>query len=32
VGAELIGIEHLAETSPEYLKSAGGAMARFFFI
>ena len=25
-------IEHLAHTSPEYLKEAGGAMARLFFV
>ena len=30
--AELVGIELLADTRPEYLKSAGGAMARFFFM
>jgi hypothetical protein len=30
-GGRLVAIEHLADTSPEYLKSAGGAMARFFF-
>ena len=30
--AELVTIEHLADTQPDYLKSAGGAMARFVFI
>lgn len=29
--ATLVGIEHLADTQPEYLQSAGGAMARYFF-
>jgi hypothetical protein len=28
----LVTIEHLADTSPTYLKTAGGAMARFFFL
>ena len=28
---ELVGIEHLAHTQPEYLREAGGAMARMFF-
>ena len=27
----VVGIEHLADTNPQYLKSAGGAMARLFF-
>jgi hypothetical protein len=31
-GGELVGIESLADTKPDYLKSAGGAMARFFFL
>lgn len=31
-GAELVGIELLANTNPDYLESAGGSMARFFFI
>lgn len=31
-GAELVGIELLADTSPEYLRSAGGSMARLFFL
>ena len=31
-GGELVGIESLADTQPQYLKSAGGAMARFFFL
>lgn len=30
--ARLVGIEHLADTNPDYLKSAGGAMARLFFL
>jgi hypothetical protein len=30
-GGELVQIEHLADQQPEYLKSAGGAMARFVF-
>jgi hypothetical protein len=30
--AQLVGIEHLADTNPDYLKSAGGAMARLFFL
>ncbi|KAL7532719.1 hypothetical protein ACHAWF_004223 [Thalassiosira exigua] len=29
---EITGIEHLAHTSPEYLREAGGAMARLFFV
>lgn len=29
---QLIQIEHLADTKPAYLKSAGGAMARFVFM
>jgi hypothetical protein len=31
-GGALVDIELLADTKPEYLKSAGGAMARFFFV
>jgi hypothetical protein len=31
-GAELVNIEHLADTQPAYLMAAGGAMARFFFM
>lgn len=31
-GAQLVGIEHLADKNPDYLKSAGGAMARLFFL
>jgi hypothetical protein len=31
-GAELVQIELLADTNPAYLASAGGAMARFFFM
>ncbi len=31
-GANLLHIEHMADTSPSYLKSAGGAMARFVFL
>ncbi|KAL3914231.1 MAG: hypothetical protein SGILL_006186 [Bacillariaceae sp.] len=31
-GGRLVAIEHMADTSPDYLKSAGGAMARFFFL
>lgn len=31
-GGELVSVEHLAEQSEEYLRSAGGAMARFFFL
>lgn len=31
-GAKLIGIEHMADKNPEYLQSAGGAMARLFFL
>jgi hypothetical protein len=31
-GGQLVGIEHLADQQPAYLKSAGGAMARFFFL
>lgn len=31
-GGELVAIEHLADHSEEYIKSAGGAMARFFFL
>ena len=30
-GADLVGIDHLADRNPEYLQSAGGAMARMFF-
>jgi hypothetical protein len=29
---ELVAIELLADTGPDYLKSAGGAMARLFFL
>ena len=29
---EVTKIEHLAHTTPEYLKEAGGAMARLFFV
>jgi hypothetical protein len=29
---ELVAIEHLADRSEPYLRSAGGAMARFFFV
>jgi len=28
---EITKIEHLAHTQPEYLREAGGAMARLFF-
>ena len=31
-GAQLLHIEHMADTSPAYLKSAGGAMVRFLFL
>lgn len=31
-GGELVSIDHLADHSEEYVKSAGGAMARFFFL
>ena len=31
-GARLVGIEHLADRNPDYLASAGGAMARLFFL
>ena len=31
-GARLVGIEHLADRNPDYLTSAGGAMARLFFL
>lgn len=31
-GGQLVEIEHLADSKPDYLKSAGGAMARFFFM
>jgi len=31
-GGELVAIEHLADHSEAYIKSAGGAMARFFFL
>jgi hypothetical protein len=30
-GAELVGIDPLADTSPDYMRSAGGSMARFSF-
>jgi hypothetical protein len=32
VGARLVDIEHMADQNPAYLKSAGGAMARLFFL
>jgi len=31
-GAELVGVDLLADTRPDYMKSAGGSMARFFFL
>jgi len=31
-GGRLVTIEHLADTNPKYLKTAGGAMARFFIL
>jgi hypothetical protein len=31
-GAQLVAIEHLADKNPDYLKTAGGAMARMFFL
>lgn len=31
-GVELVGIELLADTNPQYLSSAGGSMARFVFM
>jgi len=31
-GATLVTIEHLDDTKPDYLRSAGGAMARLFFL
>ena len=31
-GAEFVGIEHLADKNPDYLQTAGGAMARLFFV
>lgn len=31
-GGEVTKIEHLAHTQPEYLREAGGAMARIFFV
>ena len=31
-GGQLVAIELLADTKPEYLQSAGGAMARFFIL
>ena len=31
-GGEVTSIEHLAHTEPEYLREAGGAMARIFFV
>lgn len=31
-GARLVGIEHLADRNPDYLATAGGAMARLFFL
>jgi hypothetical protein len=30
-GAELVRIDHLVDTSPDYMRSAGGSMARFIF-
>ena len=30
--AKLVGIEHLADKNPDYIKKAGGAMARLFFL
>lgn len=32
MGGELVAVEYLADRSEKYLKSAGGAMARFFFL
>lgn len=31
-GMEIVAVEHLADTSAEYLKSAGGAMVRLFYV
>ena len=31
-GGQLVGIEHLADRKEDYLRSAGGAMARFFMV
>ncbi|VEU39681.1 unnamed protein product [Pseudo-nitzschia multistriata] len=31
-GGNLVGIEHLADRSPDNMKNAGGAMARLFFL
>ena len=31
-GGEVTTIEHLAHVTPEYLREAGGAMARIFFV
>lgn len=31
-GGRLVSIEHMADTNPVYLKEAGGAMARMFFV
>ena len=31
-GGKLVSIEHMADQNPVYLKSAGGAMARMFFV
>lgn len=31
-GGRLVSIEHLADRNPDYLDSAGGAMARLFFL
>ncbi len=31
-GMEIVAVEHLADTSDEYLKSAGGAMVRLFHV
>ena len=32
LGGELVGIEHLADKSDAYIKTAGGAMCRLFFV
>jgi hypothetical protein len=31
-GGKLVSIEHLADKNPKYMRSAGGAMARLFFV
>ena len=31
-GMEIVAVEHLADTSAQYLKSAGGAMVRLFYV